>query len=488
MKFLKFIATYIIIIFFFNCSLYAQNKTAEDIGNAGEVVEKTSETVEKAEKLINSIFGKKKKDKESEIPKVNTPTSTSENSKTIQKTEKTTAPTINSNKLEAGSIHANAVVLDVDNFYPFYNGAAIVEKGSATALINAKGEFIIPFNKYKFDTNSKNGFFIVTSYDKSNPSVGFITSKGNFINTKSYPVIWEEYLMAKDIATISNGVPVHNFYTNTGEKYRITGSMLGSEPRVRNGLIQIRINGKIGFKNLEDKIVINPIYLYADAFYEGVAIVSMKNEFDEIKYSYIDTKGNPITSIQFSKKPEPFGDGLGLVYYNDMDNLKYSYMNKKGEIKFTETIKKKFGQFYLGYAQTVFSGNPIKDLIIDTNWKQKTFLDFLNDFGIEPKHNSGNITFPNSKPDHNANYNIPVLPFRFHNGQKPQFGYLFTESKTAVYGDFEIADHKHIFIWDKVSGLKLAKWKKSKMSGDVIDGYINQDGVFMIVKGEISKW
>nr|HMQ44703.1 hypothetical protein [Mariniflexile sp.] len=150
MKFLKFIATYIIIIFFFNCSLYAQNKTAEDIGNAGEVVEKTSETVEKAEKLINSIFGKKKKDKESEIPKVNTPTSTSENSKTIQKTEKTTAPTINSNKLEAGSIHANAVVLDVDNFYPFYNGAAIVEKGSATALINAKGEFIIPFNKYKF--------------------------------------------------------------------------------------------------------------------------------------------------------------------------------------------------------------------------------------------------------------------------------------------------------------------------------------------------
>jgi hypothetical protein len=466
---------------------FAQNKTIEDIENAGKTVEKTNEAVEKAGKLIESIFGKKKKNKASENTSENIPDNTTENTKTVQKTEQTKSSPTNSNNLKVGSIHPNAVVLDVDELHPFYNGAAIVRKGSATALINAKGEFIVPFNKYKFNTNSKNGFFIVTSYDKVNPSVGFITSKGEYINTKGYPAIWEEYLIASDNTTIGTGNSIHYIYTITGKKHRITGDIRAIDTRIGNGLIPFGTTGKVGFKNLEDKIVINPIYLSVDPFYEGIAIVSKQNEFGEIKYSYIDTKGNPITPIQFSRKPLPFSDGLGLVYYSFNERLKYSYMNKKGEIIFTENNKDQFGSYYLGYAQKLILGTS-KSFIIDTNMKQKTVSEFLNDFGIEPKNNSGSVTFPISKPDHNVSYHIPILPFRFYNGQKTQLGYLFTESKTAVYGDFENADHKNGFIWDNVSGLNHAKWKKSNMSGDVIDGYINQDGVFMIVKAEAPKW
>ncbi len=456
-------------------NIFAQNKTTETIEKTGEALEKTG-------KVLESIFRKKNKTNEDKDGTINQPTSNQKSNETEQ-----TNRTNKTNQLKAGSIHPDAVVLDVDELYPFYNGAAIVRKGSATALINAKGEFIVPFNKYKFDTNSKNGFFIVTSYDKINASVGFITSKGDYINTKGYPAIWEEYLIDSENITGSNGGPIHYIYTITSEKYKITGDIPAIDTRIGNELIPFGTTGKVGFKNFEDKIVIKPIYLSVDPFYEGVAIVSKQNEFGEIKYIYIDTNGNPITSIQFSRKPEPFSNGLGKVYYSFNERLKYSYINKKGEIIFTENNKDQFGAFYLGYAQKIILGTS-KSFIIDKNMKQKTVSEFLNDFGIEPKNDSGSITFPKETSNINTSSNFPFLPFRFYNGQKVQYGYLFIESKSAVYGDFEDTDFVNEFIFDKVSGLKHIKWKKSKMSGDVIDGYINTEGVFMIVKGEASKW
>src|SRR5690606_39359120 len=110
----------------------------------------------KKRKVHESIYSKKNKTNKDKDGTINQPTSNQKSNETEQ-----TNRTNKTNQLKAGSIHPDAVVLDVDELYPFYNGAAIVRKGSATALINAKGEFIVPFNKYKFDTNSKNGFFIV---------------------------------------------------------------------------------------------------------------------------------------------------------------------------------------------------------------------------------------------------------------------------------------------------------------------------------------
>ncbi len=38
--------------------------------------------------------------------------------------------------------------------YSFNGGAAVVRKGTAYALIDTNGNFIVPFNKYEFDINT----------------------------------------------------------------------------------------------------------------------------------------------------------------------------------------------------------------------------------------------------------------------------------------------------------------------------------------------
>ena len=65
----------------------------------------------------------------------------------------------------AGELATGAVFLDVDKLAPFVGGAAIVYKGNSTAIINASGKFIVPFNKYQtieYATVSNESFNIMS--------------------------------------------------------------------------------------------------------------------------------------------------------------------------------------------------------------------------------------------------------------------------------------------------------------------------------------
>ena len=70
-------------------------------------------------------------------------------------------------------------------------------------------------------------------------------------------------------------------------------------------------------------------------------------------------------------------------------------------------------------------------------------------------------------------------------------GFIDIKRKKAVEAAFEVHGIAREPVFDPVSGLALVKLRLGKDNrGATIyrEGYINEDGVFMIVKGEKSKW
>src|SRR5882757_2982554 len=73
-----------------------------------------------------------------------------------------------------GDIDPNAKVLAVDKLYLFSDGVARVQKGNSYALIDASGNFVVPFNKWSILKDSKSGVLVVSD----NKGFGLINTKG----------------------------------------------------------------------------------------------------------------------------------------------------------------------------------------------------------------------------------------------------------------------------------------------------------------------
>ena len=52
----------------------------------------------------------------------------------------------------------------------------------------------------------------------------------------------------------------------------------------------------------------------------------------------------------------------------------------------------------------------------------------------------------------------------------------------------KIFGNPSITKYDSISGLTLASLRHSSKHGDLTEGYVNEEGVFMIVKAKESKW
>lgn len=465
------IKTTFLLFFIIGIHAFAQTKTSKEIENV-------KETVEEAGKLFKSVFGKKNKDQQKENTEGNAPNS---NKETLPK---------ETQQLKAGSIHPDAVVLNVDKLHPFYNGAAIVQKGKSTALINAKGEFIVPFNKYDIDVQkSKNGFFLLKGISPSREKVGFLNATGKFIDLKKfhgsnyqrYPrSVRKNYLNAYDKLNKTS-----YFIDNEGYKFKIQNSTINEFPS--EGMIMFKIGMKKGYKNLKNQIVIKPVYDYAGDFHNGAAVIGKKNEFGEIKYGYIDTKGNAITPLQFSKKPEPFSNDRAKVYYKEY--RKYSFIDKKGQVIFTETNSYGgYGPFINDYSQTKSRRGSV---IMDKEGNTYSGKEFLKLFGINDDMNTPEIYFPNYNTNKTVGFDdSKAISFWFDSPKTGRNnGLLFLNEKKAFYGTFTEFIGSPIYDnYDPVSKLTIATFKNSNNYGDITEGYVNQSGVFMIIKGEASKW
>mgnify|MGYP003645226297 CR=1 FL=1 len=396
-----------------------------------------------------------------------------------------------SSGLKPGSISQNAVVLDAEQLFPIYEGAAIIKKGNSTALIDTKGMYLAPYNKYEFDYNkSKNGFFLI---NKEYMFSGFMNGKGEYYDVpyKSAvtPEIIGNYIRIKDFSDRSGST--YHFIDKSGKKHIITELQNADfYGKITDGLIPFQNGYKHGFKNLENKIIINAIYDDIFNFSEGLAAVGIKDEFGKIKYGFIDTNGKLAIPLQFSQKPSDFKEGISTVFYNDYRT--YSFIDKTGKVIYTND-KEQYGPLYNGYS---IKQNGKVAIMDSRSNKIMSPDELMKEFGIKENMRSISLGLPqyyNSRSDANN-------PYYFNKSSKIKFsflpdngnivtGYLDTKNKKAFYGTFNSSalrpdDNK----FDNVSNLALATYQKSNTYGDVIEGYIDENGVFVMVKGEKSKW
>ncbi len=84
--------------------------------------------------------------------------------------------------------------------------------------------------------------------------------------------------------------------------------------------------------NLKNEIITKEIFDDAMPFSEGMACVGKINEFGEMKYGFINTKGEIVIPLIYSNKPSDFKSGLSMVSPQDKTEFDYGYINKKGKI------------------------------------------------------------------------------------------------------------------------------------------------------------
>lgn len=395
-------------------------------------------------------------------------------------------------RMSAGDIAPYAKYLDVDEMYYFSEGAAVVVKGSSTALIDSNGNFIVPFNKYQIEdatrwqTSSspkyKHGIF--HAIEISSGQEGLLNSKGKFIAVKN-----AYFANEINMSVIQVGMSIINcvYYDYNLNKYSMDKCL--SDYRESVGVSFEGPVGssrqKYGYKKLNGQFTIKPQFDFAKGFYEGRAIVGKLNEFGEMKYGFIDQTGKEIFPCVLSKEPSPFCSGRARIEPKDKTQFDYAYINQEGKvvIKCKLSDGDEYGDFSNGYAFSMYR-------VMDTMGKTMSRENFLKKFGVDSRYN-----FTNPYPQFITLDEIMSHKFSYQTSISPGNPY-------TLEGYFDVRTGKTIkpvFVsgkgrirYDRVARRSYAATiigKDKEHQTDIFrEGYINEDGLFVIVKGSSSKW
>jgi len=170
-------------------------------------------------------------------------------------------------------------------------GAKSFESGRA-GVMDTKGNIVIPFI-YEKIWYLKKGYFLVRKNDKNGKSVAALyNSTGEIIIPFKY----------KYISSISeNGYVLVK--KDNDSRYQVIDTMFRTVskpqydeiiPKFGDGLIPVKRNGKWGYINEKDELIIQCWFDSAGVFENGRAIVSKKK-----KYGFIDNNGETVIPILF---------------------------------------------------------------------------------------------------------------------------------------------------------------------------------------------
>lgn len=472
---LQSVLTYTIFILIISTQLVqAQRPNSKKVQEIGDQIEK-----------LGSIFDKKKKKTSSKISSSQEPAT---HEKTLTK----------NTGIQPGDIHPQAKYIDAERMLPFNDGAAIVMTATLlTALINEKGEYIVPYKKYKFvqpdnintiDQYKSSNFGIYgTGLFLANDELGYdvvITSAGNKLEEPGARCHGLSYdgkyaVFEKDKKYI--------YINKEGKKFTVDYNLV----KVNEGIGIYRGSGKLFYVNLENKIITRTNYTDLEIFSEGLAVVRKNDDYSGPKFGYINTKGIEVIPCKFSNKPSNFHCGLAKVKPQDDTEFKYVFIDKAGNIKlkFVEEDAFKyggeFGDFFQGYS---FAAKAF----LDTTGKITFYSDFLNAHQLltnKPRE----LTWI-EKEDALGFYRDGkwryTRTFRGHSNEDyNRSGYI--DLKSGKNPGFVFGYHTNHLFFDVKSKLAYAErylGKNNKNNQKWTKGYINEDGIFMIVMAEKSKW
>lgn len=418
----------------------------------------------------------------------------------------------------AGTVSPTAIQVEADNYGDFYGGNAILRKGKRYAMINAKGEFVIPYGNHYIQHVSKrhaSGSGFLEFRDNSTGHTDYILNASgkkivnltaidaNLGRVVSYD---PEYL-----CVVHDQLRFILILDTAGKtrKLEITFEQMPDEMHLSNGLLLLRkvwppANGKpsysmLGLKNFSGAWVVQPQYDYIAPFSEGLAVVGKRDSYGELKYGYINPKGELVIPLKYSVQPGNFRDELAIIKppINSPSELQYAAINQKGDIIY-EVKKNEYkhpnpgaglGSILNWWKGYLIGGNTV----LDPSGKLLDMKQFLNLHGLLEFSDAAPYLRYTTSLD-NAHALSPII-----HGYDSDF-LLFQKSKpnnSPLHGIYVHSTGKvvppvfYLIIgFDPVSRLAYAEIKEREGSTykTIQDGYINEDGVFVIVKKKKSDW
>lgn len=192
--------------------------------------------------------------------------------------------------------------------------------GQFYGYINEKGTWAIePRFKSAYDFNGYGGAVV-----QDRQKFGIINTKGEFIVIPIYDNIsdFKEMRAVFNIGGIM-GVMNENGNILTKRKYEFISDY--SEGRAIVGISSDNGDYKYGYIDLEGNDIIEPKFISANNFNEGVALVHEKDK----PFTLIDENGKVIGTYHYEYVAQ-YGDGL-MVFSKASDGP-YGYLNSKGEV------------------------------------------------------------------------------------------------------------------------------------------------------------
>ncbi|MGC4101322.1 WG repeat-containing protein [Ferruginibacter sp.] len=409
--------------------------------------------------------------------------------------------------LKAGNISADAKKIKATGMTGFNQGAAIIEIGNQSALMDNKGNFITAPGKFNFPILGRNvvsnlsyrcglesnlifpqtGIF--NSYSNAATYV-LVNAKGNVLYT--YPGNSKEnYVGGEDAFSERTGFPVtltHNpveaptlyldyeFIFSDGAKASLkrTSVTCIRQQEWSEGMLPLRKSKNeliYGYLDKQGKMAVPFSYDAAEPFSEGMAAVAKYDGMHELKWGFIDKKGKLLIPLMYSNKPGPFSNGLAKVIPKTITDFSSAFIDKTGAVKFKFAVNDNISNepFKNGW---LFLGN---DRNMDTTGKFYTDNEFRK-----------LLALPDSVVMHTENIKHDQM--------------LLTNQKGDRVGLYNFRDHSfippvfcHIGYFDEMAGLAYAalllRYDEKNGKNIYREGYINNEGVFVIIKADAeSNW
>lgn len=403
----------------------------------------------------------------------------------------------NAQNKNAAIVANDAKVLYVTAMYPFSEGLAVVRNNQSFAVIDATGNIVIPFNKFTYNYNRyyprfTNGMIRIQNERDGKEFYGFINKKAEVV----FPIqfrhgvhfqpegfatgwkytsntTWITHVLRKDgtESTLSN-------YT-AANKYRFDWA--NPEEWKEGQCIILDLKPYLfGFISFTGKII-SPVYVAVTPFSEGLAAVSKKDEMGNVKWGFINPKGETVIPFQFSNKPYPFVSGLSLFKPLSMPDYDYAYMDKTGKIVLK--IKRKIGPDPTswspeapndGSSYGIFQGNfaiwgdrYVRDelLLMDKSGVEHSMNAILKKSGY--KLLSWNPKIDNERM---------IVSLENEVTKVRGTGVISTNGEMIIPPVFA-----QLSFFDPISKLAYAE---AQIGNKFVRGYINEKAIFVIVMGE----
>lgn len=233
---------------------------------------------------------------------------------------------------------------------PLDNTIALGYKDQTYYLISSDGK-TLSLNKYD-DVKPVFGEYLMV---QKNDKWGFIDLTGKEITKIKYDVV---YPMSEDKAVVTYKGKTQIINSKDEVIYTFTDNMTSYSSFKENKLV-IEKDGLYGYLEFKDDsftVLVEPTYNYAASFSEDYAVIGILTENNIIKYTYINTRGEEMTSSFNYDVAYDFSNGFGRIGFkkNTTSSIDMDYQY----VKFKDS-----GIIYLSNSGQVIKSNYATDFM-----------------------------------------------------------------------------------------------------------------------------